>query len=58
MESAVVFLGIGFLLLCYYWGKAELLAQRTTSHLALLALLPEEERMARVRELLEKQGRH
>lgn len=48
-------LGIGFVLLCYYWGKAELVAQRTKSLLAIMALLPEEERMARAREYL---GQH
>lgn len=53
----MVFLGIGFLLLCYYWGRAELMAQRTKSHLALLALLPDDERAARVRAYLEHQER-
>jgi hypothetical protein len=49
----MVFLGIGFVLLCYYWGKAELVAQQTKSFLAVAALLPEEERTTRAREYLE-----
>lgn len=51
------FIGIGFILLCYYWGKAELVAQRTKSLLAVLALLPEEERVTRAREFLEQHGK-
>lgn len=51
------FLGIGFVLLCFFWGKAELVDQRTKSLLALLALLPEEERNTRVREYLTQAGK-
>jgi hypothetical protein len=53
----MTFLGIGFVLLCYYWGKAELVAQRTKSLLAMLALIPEEERATRAREFLDKHGK-
>lgn len=51
------YLGIGFILLCFFWGKAELVDQRTKSLLAVLALLPEEERQARAREFLEQHGK-
>jgi hypothetical protein len=51
------FIGIGFVLLCYYWGKAELVGQRTKSFLAVMALLPEEERNARARAYLEQAGK-
>lgn len=50
-------LGIGFVLLCYYWGKAELVANRTKSFLAVIALLPEEERHARARAFLDEHGK-
>lgn len=51
------FIGIGFVLLCYYWGKAELVAQRTKALLSVMALLPEEERTARAREYIEQHGK-
>lgn len=47
-------LSIGFIVLCYFWGKAELTASRTKAFLLVAALLPEEERMTQVREYLEK----
>lgn len=50
-------LGLGFVLLCYYWGKAELVAQQTKSFLAVAALLPEEERTIRVRQYLEQHSK-
>ena len=53
----MTFLGIGFALLCYYWGKAELIAQRTKSFLAVAALLPEDERRTRARAYLEQNGK-
>jgi hypothetical protein len=47
-------LGIGFVVLCYYWGKAELVTHRTKAFLAVAALLPDDERMARARAFLEQ----
>lgn len=45
-------LSIGAIILCYFYGKAELTAQQTKSFLAAVALLPEEERAERVRDFL------
>lgn len=53
----MILLGIGFVLLCYYWGKAELEAQRTKSFLAVMALLPEDERNARAHAFLDDRGK-
>lgn len=47
-------LGIGFVVLCYYWGKAELVTHRTKAFLAVAALLPDEERVARARAVLDQ----
>jgi len=53
----MAFIGIGFILLCYYWGKAELVEKRTKALLSVMALLPEEERVSRAREFLAQNGK-
>lgn len=50
-------LGIGFVLLCYYWGKAELVEKRTKALLAMMAHLPEEERVSRAREFISQNAK-
>lgn len=45
-------IGIGFVVLCYYFGKSEYLKACTQRELAVIALLPEAERQAKVEELL------
>lgn len=45
-------LGIGFVLLCYYFGKAEYLKVCSQRELAAIALLPEAERQVKIEEWL------
>lgn len=51
------FIGIGFILLCYYFGKSALLEQRAKAELAAIALLPEAARTEKILAFIAKHGK-
>lgn len=50
------FIGIGFVLLCYFFGKSSLLEQKTKAELAAIALLPEEVRKEKLLAFIARHG--
>ncbi len=50
------FIGIGFILLCYYFGKSSLIEQQAKAELAAIAPLPEEVRKEKLLSYIARHG--
>lgn len=50
------FIGIGFILLCYYFGKSSLTEAKAKAELAAIALLPDAERREKIHAFIARHG--